>query len=130
MIIFTILTIYTIPYHKTLNQKKNYYETKKRTSLLHRGDATRNSTGNAGIVPKKPTVKLSRTASDTRRGQEMEMRTQSRMPQTRAIVRPIVTKKDHQRQQQSQQQNNAMTVPLRPLSDMQKGIQSEKEVDI
>lgn len=99
-------------------------------SLLHRGDATRNSTGNAGIVPKKPTVKLSRTASDTRRGQETEMRTQSRMPQTRAIVRPIVTKKDHQRQQQSQQQNNAMTVPLRPLSDMQKGIQSEKEVDI
>ncbi|XP_011068031.1 PREDICTED: serine/threonine-protein kinase MARK2-like isoform X3 [Acromyrmex echinatior] len=96
-------------------------------SLLHRGDATRNSTGNAGIVPKKPTVKLSRTASDTRRGQETEMRTQSRMPQTRAIVRPIVTKKDHQRQQQSQQQNNAMTVPLRPLSDMQKGIQSEKE---
>ncbi|XP_018043620.1 PREDICTED: serine/threonine-protein kinase MARK2-like isoform X6 [Atta colombica] len=97
------------------------------TSLLHRGDATRNSTGNAGIVPKKPTVKLSRTASDTRRGQETEMRTQSRMPQTRAIVRPIVTKKDHQRQQQSQQQNNTMTVPLRPLSDMQKGIQSEKE---
>ncbi|XP_018350975.1 PREDICTED: serine/threonine-protein kinase MARK2-like isoform X2 [Trachymyrmex septentrionalis] len=97
------------------------------TSLLHRGDATRNSTGNAGIVPKKPTVKLSRTASDTRRVQETEMRTQSRMPQTRAIVRPIVTKKDHQRQQQSHQQNNAMTVPLRPLSDMQKGIQSEKE---
>ncbi|XP_018376944.1 PREDICTED: serine/threonine-protein kinase MARK2-like isoform X3 [Trachymyrmex cornetzi] len=96
-------------------------------SLLHRGDATRNSTGNAGIVPKKPTVKLSRTASDTRRGQETEMRTQSRMPQTRAIVRPIVIKKDHQRQQQSQQQNNAMTIPLRPLSDMQKGIQSEKE---
>ncbi|XP_018402960.1 PREDICTED: serine/threonine-protein kinase MARK2-like isoform X5 [Cyphomyrmex costatus] len=96
-------------------------------SLLHRGDATRNSTGNAGIAPKKPTVKLSRTASDTRRGQEVEIRTQSRMPQTRAIVRPIVTKKDHQRHQQSQQQNNAMTVPLRPLSDMQKGIQSEKE---
>ncbi|XP_011699446.1 PREDICTED: serine/threonine-protein kinase MARK2-like [Wasmannia auropunctata] len=94
-------------------------------SLLHRGDATRNSTGNAGITPKKPTVKLSRTASDTRRGQEAEMRTQSRMPQTRAIVRPIVTKKDHQRHQQ--QQNNATIVPLRALSDMQKGIQSEKE---
>ncbi|XP_071582726.1 serine/threonine-protein kinase MARK2 isoform X4 [Temnothorax nylanderi] len=95
--------------------------------LLHRGDATRNSTGNAGIASKKPTVKLSRTASDTRRGQEAEMRAQSRMPQTRAIVRPIVTKKDHQRHQQPQQQNNATTIPLKPLSDMQKGIQSEKE---
>ncbi|XP_025994854.1 serine/threonine-protein kinase MARK2 isoform X3 [Solenopsis invicta] len=95
------------------------------TSLLHRGDATRNSTGNAGIAPKKPTVKLSRTASDTRRGQDAEIRAQSRMPQTRAIVRPIVTKKDHQRHQQPQQQNHA--VPLRPLPDMQKGIQSEKE---
>ncbi|XP_077261256.1 serine/threonine-protein kinase MARK2 isoform X5 [Temnothorax americanus] len=95
--------------------------------LLHRGDATRNSTGNAGIASKKPTVKLSRTASDTRRGQEAEMRAQSRMPQTRAIVRPIVTKKDHQRHQQPQRQNNATTIPLKPLSDMQKGIQSEKE---
>ncbi|XP_011332193.1 serine/threonine-protein kinase MARK2 isoform X3 [Ooceraea biroi] len=96
-------------------------------SPLHRGDATRNSTGNAGIAPKKP-AKLSRTASDTRRGQEAEMRTQSRMPQTRALVRPIITKKDHQRHQQQQQQNNATTVPLRPLSDiMQKGIQGEKE---
>ncbi|XP_011642856.1 serine/threonine-protein kinase MARK2-like isoform X5 [Pogonomyrmex barbatus] len=93
-------------------------------SLLQRGDATRNSTGNAGIAPKKPTVKLSRTASDTRRGQEVEMRPQSRMPQTRAIVRPIVPKKDHQ---QPQQENNAVAVPLRPLSDMQKGIPSEKE---
>nr|XP_012227393.1 PREDICTED: serine/threonine-protein kinase MARK2-like isoform X4 [Linepithema humile] len=97
-------------------------------SPLHRGDATRNSTGNAGIAPKKPTVKLSRTASDTRRGQEAEMRAQSRMPQTRALVRPIVTKKDHQRHQQQQQQSNSVTIPLRPLSDiMQKGIQSEKE---
>ncbi|EFN83680.1 Serine/threonine-protein kinase MARK2 [Harpegnathos saltator] len=54
-------------------------------SLLHRGDATRNSTGNAGITPKKPTVKLSRTASDTRRGQEAEMplKGQSRMQQAR-----------------------------------------------
>ncbi|KYM95980.1 MAP/microtubule affinity-regulating kinase 3 [Cyphomyrmex costatus] len=79
-------------------------------SLLHRGDATRNSTGNAGIAPKKPTVKLSRTASDTRRGQEVEIRTQSRMPQTRAIVRPIVTKKDHQRHQQSQQAGDGVGV--------------------
>lgn len=105
--------------------------TKRTTSPLHRGDATRNSTGNAGIAPKKPIVKLSRTASDTRRGQEAEMRTQSRMPQTRALVRPIVTKKDHQRHQQQQQQSNSVSIPLRPLSDvMQKGIQSEKEVDI
>ncbi|XP_020292870.1 serine/threonine-protein kinase MARK2-like isoform X3 [Pseudomyrmex gracilis] len=93
-------------------------------SPLHRGDATRNSTGNACIAPKKPAVKLSRTASDTRRGQETEMRAQSRMPQTRALIRPIVTKKE-QRQQQ-QQQNNAVTT--RPLSDiLQKGIPSEKE---
>ncbi|XP_072752298.1 serine/threonine-protein kinase MARK2 isoform X4 [Anoplolepis gracilipes] len=101
-------------------------------SLLQRGDATRNSTGNAGIAPKKPAVKLSRTASDTRRGQEAEMRAQSRMPQTRALVRPIVAKRDHQQrhqQQQQQQQNNAATsIPLRPLSDiMQKSVQSEKE---
>lgn len=39
-------------------------------------------------------------------------------------------KKDHQRHQQPQQQNNATAIPLRPLSDMQKGIQNEKEVDI
>ncbi|KAL0114395.1 hypothetical protein PUN28_011563 [Cardiocondyla obscurior] len=97
------------------------------TSMLHRGDATRNSTGNAGITPKKPTVKLSRTASDTRRGQEAEMRVQSRMPQTHAIVRPIVAKKDHQRHQSPQQQNNATSIPLKPLTDMQKSIQSEKE---
>ncbi|KAL6427376.1 hypothetical protein ACFW04_008725 [Cataglyphis niger] len=105
----------------------------KRTSLLQRGDATRNSTGNAGIAPKKPAVKLSRTASDTRRGQEAEMRAQSRMPQTRALVRPIVAKRDHQQrhqqqQQQPQQNNAAPSIPLRPLSDiMQKSIQNEKE---
>jgi hypothetical protein len=62
------------------------------------------------------------------------------MPQTRALVRPIVTKKDHQRhhhhqqqqqQQQQQHNNNATAVPLRPLSDMMhKGIQGEKEVHI
>ncbi|KAL6427365.1 hypothetical protein ACFW04_008725 [Cataglyphis niger] len=103
------------------------------TSLLQRGDATRNSTGNAGIAPKKPAVKLSRTASDTRRGQEAEMRAQSRMPQTRALVRPIVAKRDHQQrhqqqQQQPQQNNAAPSIPLRPLSDiMQKSIQNEKE---
>ncbi|CAL1688276.1 unnamed protein product [Lasius platythorax] len=112
----------------------NHNETSTKRALpLQRGDATRNSTGNAGIAPKKPAVKLSRTASDTRRGQEAEMRTQSRMPQTRALVRPIVAKRDHQQrhqqQQQQQQQNNAaISIPLRPLSDiMQKSIHSEKE---
>lgn len=109
----------------------------RRASPLHRGDATRNSTGNACIAPKKPTVKLSRTASDTRRGQEVEMplRAQSRMQQARPFVRPIVTKKDHQRhhlqqqQQLQQHQNNSVTIPLRPLSDiMQKGIPGDKEV--
>ncbi|XP_070165031.1 serine/threonine-protein kinase MARK2 isoform X7 [Polyergus mexicanus] len=99
-------------------------------SPLQRGDATRNSTGNAGIAPKKPAVKLSRTASDTRRGQEAEMRAQSRMPQTRALVRSIIAKRDHQQRHQQQQQPNnaAINIPLRPLSDiMQKSIESEKE---
>lgn len=119
----------TVVKKKKTNHNVKYQHTKKkkRASPLHRGDATRNSTGNACIAPKKPAVKLSRTASDTRRGQETEMRAQSRMPQTRALIRPIVTKKE-QRQQQ-QQQNNAVTT--RPLSDiLQKGIPSEKEVDI
>lgn len=65
--------------------------------MLQRGEATRNSTGNAAI--KRPPVKLSRTSSDTRRCQDMEMplRVQSRAQQqlTRTIaVKPVVTKKD------------------------------------
>ncbi|KAF7401174.1 hypothetical protein HZH68_006994 [Vespula germanica] len=79
----------------------------KRASPLHRGDATRNSTGNASIASKKPSsVKLSRTASDTRRGQETEipLRAQTRVQPVRTLVRPIITKKDHQRQLQQQQQ--------------------------
>ncbi|KAK0094968.1 hypothetical protein PV326_009542 [Microctonus aethiopoides] len=65
--------------------------------MLQRGEATRNSTGNAAI--KRPPVKLSRTSSDTRRCQDMEMplRVQSRaqQQQTRTIaVKPVVTKKD------------------------------------
>ncbi|XP_043257057.1 serine/threonine-protein kinase MARK2-like isoform X7 [Colletes gigas] len=101
-------------------------------SPLHRGDATRNSTGNAGITVKKPTAKLSRTASDTRRRQEAEvpLRTHTRVQQLRALGRPIITKKDQrqQQQQQQQQQNNAVSSGLRPLSDiMQKAGQNEKE---
>ncbi|XP_046821504.1 serine/threonine-protein kinase MARK2-like isoform X11 [Vespa crabro] len=128
-------------------------------SPLHRGDATRNSTGNASIAPKKPSsVKLSRTASDTRRGQETEipLRAQTRVQPVRTLVRPIITKKDHQRQlqqqqlqlqqqqqqqqqqqlllqqhqqqQQQQQQNNIVSSTFRPLSDvMQKGVRNEKE---
>ncbi|KAG7201935.1 hypothetical protein KM043_004640 [Ampulex compressa] len=116
-------------------------------SPLHRGDATRNSTGNAGIITKKPAVKLSRTASDTRRGQEAEipLRAQARVQQTRALVRPILTKKDHRQQQQQQQQqqqahqhqaqqqqnNPTSGGTLRPLSDiMQKSAHNEKEVDM
>nr|XP_050851849.1 serine/threonine-protein kinase MARK2-like isoform X9 [Vespula vulgaris] len=120
-------------------------------SPLHRGDATRNSTGNASIASKKPSsVKLSRTASDTRRGQETEipLRAQTRVQPVRTLVRPIITKKDHQRQlqqqqqqlqlqqqqqqqqlqqqhhhhhqqqQQQQQQNNIVSSSFRPLSDV------------
>ncbi|XP_034172756.1 serine/threonine-protein kinase MARK2 isoform X2 [Osmia lignaria lignaria] len=114
-------------------------------STLHRGDATRNSTGNAGVATKKPTTKLSRTASDTRRGQETEvpLRAHPRVQQTRAFPRPIITKKDHRQQQQQQKQqqqqqllqqqqqqrqSNVINNALRPLSDiMQKSGQNEKE---
>ncbi|XP_076669553.1 serine/threonine-protein kinase MARK2 isoform X2 [Andrena cerasifolii] len=117
-------------------------------SPLHRGDATRNSTGNTGITAKKNVVKLSRTASDTRRGQEAEMslRAHARTQQSRAHVRAVVSKKDHRhqqqqqqqqqqqhhqnqrQQQQQQQQNNAVSGALRQLSDIaQKGGQNEKE---
>ncbi|XP_076279795.1 serine/threonine-protein kinase MARK2-like isoform X3 [Lasioglossum baleicum] len=105
-------------------------------SPLQRGDATRNSTGNAGITVKKVATKLSRTASDTRRGQEAEisLRAHTRAHQTRAV--PIVGKKDHRRQHQQQQQqqqqphhqNNAVRNALKPLSDiMRKASQNEKE---
>ncbi|XP_054005642.1 serine/threonine-protein kinase MARK2-like isoform X3 [Hylaeus anthracinus] len=46
------------------------------SSPLQRGEATRNSTGNTGITTKKPAKKLSRTASDTRRGQVLHNRVQ------------------------------------------------------
>ncbi|XP_076244449.1 serine/threonine-protein kinase MARK2 isoform X3 [Calliopsis andreniformis] len=102
-------------------------------SPLHRGDATRNSTGNAGITVKKPASKLSRTASDTRRGQEAEMslRAHAKAQQSRVVSRSVVPKKDqrHQQQQhQQQQQNNVVSGAHRqPLDIIQKGGQNEKE---
>ncbi|XP_076750841.1 serine/threonine-protein kinase MARK2 isoform X3 [Xylocopa sonorina] len=88
-------------------------------SPLHRGDATRNSTGNAGVATKKPSTKLSRTASDTRRGQEAEalLRAQARVvQQARKFARPVITKKEHRHQQQRQRSDIA-----------QKGSQNDKE---
>lgn len=71
---------------------------------------------------------------------EMPLRTQTRVQAVRTLVRPIITKKDHQRQlqqqqhlhqqqQQQQQQNNIVSNILRPLTDvMQKSGHNEKEV--
>ncbi|XP_017754111.1 PREDICTED: serine/threonine-protein kinase MARK2-like isoform X4 [Eufriesea mexicana] len=97
------------------------------SSPLHRGDATRNSTGNAGATTKKASTKLSRTASDTRRGQEAEipLRAQARVQQTRVLARPVSAKKDRHQQQR---QSSVVSSALRPLSDVtQKGGQNEKE---
>ena len=105
----------------------------KRASPLHRGDATRNSTGNAGVTTKKASTKLSRTASDTRRGQEAEvpLRAQTRVQQARALVaaRANNAKKDHRHQQQ--RQTTTVSSAIKPLSDVtQKSGVNEKEVDI
>ncbi|KAK1136403.1 hypothetical protein K0M31_000961 [Melipona bicolor] len=105
-------------------------------SPLHRGDATRNSTGNAGVTTKKASTKLSRTASDTRRGQEAEvpLRAQTRVQQARALVaaRANNAKKDHRHHQQQQQQQQRQTTTVssasKPLSNVtQKSGVSEKE---
>ncbi|XP_024943061.1 serine/threonine-protein kinase MARK2 isoform X17 [Cephus cinctus] len=87
-------------------------------SPLQRGEATRNSTGNAGITAKRPAVKLSRTASDTRRTQDMEMplKVQSRAQQARNLGRPMITKR------QQQQEGNLSAKPL--SSVIQKAIQN------
>ncbi|XP_057323541.1 serine/threonine-protein kinase MARK2-like isoform X5 [Microplitis mediator] len=87
-------------------------------SPLQRGEAMRNSTGNAAI--KRPAVKLSRTASDTRRGQETEMplKVQSRAQQLARVVRPVVVKKSDSRHRPE------VSGTLKPLTDiMQKTIQ-------
>ncbi|KAK9294332.1 hypothetical protein QLX08_011010 [Tetragonisca angustula] len=99
-------------------------------SPLHRGDATRNSTGNAGVTTKKASTKLSRTASDTRRGQEAEvpLRAQTRVQQARALVaaRANNAKKDHRHQQQ--RQTTTVSSAIKPLSDVtQKSGVNEKE---
>ncbi|XP_043582400.1 serine/threonine-protein kinase MARK2-like isoform X4 [Bombus pyrosoma] len=101
-------------------------------SPLHRGDATRNSTGNAGVTTKKATTKLSRTASDTRRAQEAEvpLRAQTRMvQQARAFVAARANnnaKKDQRLQQR--RQTNAVNNAIKPSSDiMQKSGINEKE---
>ncbi|XP_066591468.1 serine/threonine-protein kinase MARK2-like isoform X5 [Prorops nasuta] len=98
-------------------------------SPLKRGDATRNSTGNAGITLKKSSgVKLSRTASDTRRGgpeTEIPLRAQSRVQQAGALVRPVFTKRDQRRQQRTNTSGQ-----LRPLTDiMQKIVKGEETGD-
>ncbi|XP_078048196.1 serine/threonine-protein kinase MARK2-like isoform X3 [Augochlora pura] len=111
----------------------------ERATPLQRGDATRNSTGNAGITAKKATTKLSRTASDTRRGQEAEMslRAHNRTHHTRGGP---ITKKDHrqqqqqqqqlllQQQQQQQQQQNIVVSNVKPSSNItRKASLNEKE---
>lgn len=83
----------------------------------------RNSTGNAAI--KRPAVKLSRTASDTRRGQETEMplKVQSRAQQLARVVRPVVVKKSDSRHRPE------VSGTLKPLTDiMQKTIQAHHKV--
>ncbi|XP_026667423.1 serine/threonine-protein kinase MARK2-like isoform X4 [Ceratina calcarata] len=75
-------------------------------SPLNRGEATRNSTGNTGVVTKKPATKLSRTASDTRRRQEADIPLRARVQQVRRFALPIITKKEHQQQQHQQKQRS------------------------
>ncbi|XP_074095260.1 serine/threonine-protein kinase MARK2 isoform X2 [Cotesia typhae] len=89
---------------------------------LQRGEAMRNSTGNAAI--KRPAVKLSRTASDTRRGQETEMplKVQSRAQQLARVARPVVIKKSDSRHRPE------VSGALKPLTDiMQKAIQAHQK---
>lgn len=94
-------------------------------SRLQRGDATRNSTGNTKIPSTKPIVKLSRTASDSRRGQgtEISFKSQSRIRNIRSQVKCPMKKE----QELKPQQNTAMTSLLRVFSDMMQK-QNEKEV--
>ncbi|XP_044003526.1 serine/threonine-protein kinase MARK2-like isoform X3 [Aphidius gifuensis] len=112
------------------------------TMPLKRGDATRNSTGNSGNMTKRQPIKLVRTASDTRRCQDVEMplRVQSRAQQQQqqqqqqsSDTRRVICSKnndDRRRVQQSsppiqqhQQRNNNNNSVMRPLTDiMQKTI--------
>ncbi|XP_046622354.1 serine/threonine-protein kinase MARK2-like isoform X11 [Neodiprion virginianus] len=102
---------------------------------LQRGEATRNSTGNAGITTKKRAgVKLNRTASDTRRGNgdtsDMPLKIQSRAQQARNIVRPVMTKRQLQQEAaagigtNSTTSSTATSTPKPLTSVIQKAIQN------
>ncbi|XP_046428430.1 serine/threonine-protein kinase MARK2-like isoform X11 [Neodiprion fabricii] len=102
---------------------------------LQRGEATRNSTGNAGITTKKRAgVKLNRTASDTRRGNgdtsDMPLKIQSRAQQARNIVRPVMTKRQLQQEAAagigtiSTTSSTATSTPKPLTSVIQKAIQN------
>ncbi|XP_020710968.2 MAP/microtubule affinity-regulating kinase 3-like isoform X4 [Athalia rosae] len=95
-------------------------------SRLQRGEATRNSTGNAGITSKRvggTSVKLSRTASDTRRnhagdGGDMPLKIQSRAA-ARNIVRPtVVTKRQQLRPHETvaASSSSSEATTMKPLS--------------
>lgn len=105
---------------------------------LKRGDATRNSTGNSDNMTKRQPIKLVRTASDTRRCQDVEMplrvqsRAQQQQQQSSDTRRVICSKNNDDRRriqqssppiQQHQQRNNNSNRVMRPLTDiMQKTI--------
>ncbi|XP_034944662.1 serine/threonine-protein kinase MARK2 isoform X5 [Chelonus insularis] len=90
---------------------------------LQRGEATRNSTGNAS--GQRMTVLLERRASDSRRGQEVDipLRIKSRVQPITRPIRPLVPKK-------TDSAHGNTSGPLRPLTDiMQKTIQGQKTGD-
>ncbi|XP_043461258.1 serine/threonine-protein kinase MARK2-like isoform X5 [Leptopilina heterotoma] len=97
-------------------------------STLRRGEATRNSTGgNVRHQGKRQVAKLSRTASDARRGPETEIptRMQPRKQHTLLPVRPFITRKHHRDEQQPQQQQSSSS--MRPLTDLMTKTQGDKE---
>lgn len=97
-----------------------------RVSTLRRGEATRNSTGgNVKHQGKRQVAKLSRTASDARRGPETEIPTRMQPRKQHALlpVRPFITRKHHREEQQS-------SSSMRPLTDLMSKTQGDKEVPI
>ena len=94
-----------------------------RVSTLRRGEATRNSTGgNVRQQGKRQVAKLSRTASDARRGPETEIPTRMQPRKQHALlpVRPFITRKHREEPQSSSS--------LRPLTDVMLKSHSGKEV--
>ncbi|XP_051161746.1 serine/threonine-protein kinase MARK2-like isoform X11 [Leptopilina boulardi] len=92
-------------------------------STLRRGEATRNSTGgNVRHQGKRQVAKLSRTASDARRGPETEIPTRMQPRKQHALlpVRPFITRKHHREEQQS-------SSSMRPLTDLMSKTQGDKE---